>query len=53
MQLNHKIRCPEEKHTIARKFFENPDEWNYVKSDRKIYCTNISGEILFFKFFDH
>ena len=23
----------------ARKFFENPSEWAYVKSDRKIYCT--------------
>ena len=23
----------------ALKFYENPDQWAYVKSDRKIYCT--------------
>ena len=23
----------------ARKFFENPCEWGYIKSDRKIFCT--------------
>jgi hypothetical protein len=23
----------------ARKFFENSDQWSYIKSDRKIYCT--------------
>jgi hypothetical protein len=23
----------------AQKFFQNPSEWAYVKSDRKIYCT--------------
>ena len=24
---------------IARKMFENPTDWSYVKSDRKIFCT--------------
>ena len=23
----------------ARKFYENKDQWTYVKSDRKIFCT--------------
>ena len=22
----------------ARKFFENPNEWTFIKSDRKIFC---------------
>ena len=25
----------------ARKFFENPTQWTYVKSDRKIFCTKL------------
>ena len=23
----------------AQKFYENKEEWSFVKSDRKIYCT--------------
>lgn len=23
----------------ARKYYENKEEWTYVKSDRKIFCT--------------
>lgn len=30
----------------ARKFFQNPDAWTYIKSDRKIFCTK-KGTLLF------
>ena len=23
----------------ALKYFQNPDQWDYVRSDRQIYCT--------------
>ena len=34
----------------ALKFYKNPDQWAYVKSDRKIYCTK-KGDLM--NIFDH
>ena len=33
----------------ALKFYENPDQWAYVKSDRKIYCTKKGNRNKLFK----
>ena len=32
----------------ALKFYENPDQWAHVKSDRKIYCTKKGNGKTFF-----
>ena len=37
--------CLDRKEAI--KFYENPDQWAYVKSDRKIYCTKKGKKINF------
>ena len=31
----------------ARKLFENPDEWTYVKSDRTIFCAQIGLFVIY------
>ena len=30
----------------ARMFFENPNEWSYIKSDRKIFCTKQGNSLV-------